>query len=178
MQAALQYILMAGKCENAEDIVDPGWKVLAAQCYMLMGNAKLQEVYATKVRLQGNPSHHAWQVHAITGISLDFQHTLTIGTSSLQSRHCFEMIGPRACVRLAQMFTPACVSCPAQHAVEALQQRVDSLTAKQADLERRNPEYERTVQRIRDTRCILCVARALHSAICTGLTCRWLPGLA
>ena len=69
MQAALQYILMAGKCENAEDIVDPGWKVLAAQCYMLMGNAKLQEVYATKVRLRGNPSHHGWQAHAITGIS-------------------------------------------------------------------------------------------------------------
>lgn len=59
------------------------------------------------------------------------------------------------------MFNPACVSCPAQHAVEALQQRVDSLTAKQADLERRNPEYERTVQRIRDTRCTLCAAKGI-----------------
>ena len=50
LQAALQYFCAAEGCTNSEDIKDSGTRVLAAQCYALIGMSKLQEANATRVR--------------------------------------------------------------------------------------------------------------------------------
>ncbi len=39
---------------SAEEIKDLGLKVLASRCFLLMGLAKLQESYQTKVRCEGS----------------------------------------------------------------------------------------------------------------------------